>query len=134
MSACAGGAPASRRTLCVLSTLLLTGCTTYSPLPLPNHPDLVSTPPSGSAALDMDKVATIAVLNNPDLKAARASARVGAAQAFSAGLLPNPQLSGNRDRPTGDTSGLVTGYGLGLAFDLQALLTQPLRNGAARAM
>ncbi|MDE2252026.1 MAG: TolC family protein [Gammaproteobacteria bacterium] len=81
----------------------------------------------------MDTVATIAMLNNPDLKAARARARVGVAQAFAAGIPPNPQLSGSRDLPTGGVAGLVTAYSLGLALDLQSLITQPLRAGAAHA-
>ena len=35
----------------------------------------------------------IAVVNNPDLKAMRGQVGVAEAQAFAAGLLPNPQFS-----------------------------------------
>jgi outer membrane protein, heavy metal efflux system len=38
----------------------------------------------------MDDIATIAVLHNPDLKAVRATVGVAQAQAFAAGLLPDP--------------------------------------------
>jgi outer membrane protein TolC len=41
----------------------------------------------------MDEVAMIAVANNPDLKATRGQVGVAEAQAFAAGLLPNPQFS-----------------------------------------
>jgi outer membrane protein TolC len=41
----------------------------------------------------MDEVAMIAVINNPDLKAARDQVGVAEAQAFTAGLLPNPTFS-----------------------------------------
>ena len=114
--------------------LVLSGCATYSANPLPEKNDLNSTVPApGAPALDMDAVATVAVLNNPDLKAARAKARVAGAQAFAAGLLPNPQLTANLDHPTDHDVGLVNGYGLGLSYDLQALLTHPAAAAAANA-
>src|SRR5574337_583649 len=47
----------------------------------------------------MDDVAILAVINNPDLKIARADAGVAHAQAFAAGLLPDPQLALTRDFP-----------------------------------
>ena len=123
------------RTLTVLSLLLsIVGCATYTRLPLPEKPDLATTVGAkGSPALDMNAVATVAVLNNPDLKASRAAAQVGEAQAFSAGLLPNPQLSGTLDRPSDSTIGLVDAYGLGLTLDLQALLLHPSKTAAANA-
>jgi outer membrane protein, heavy metal efflux system len=123
------------RQLMVLSLLLsFVGCATYTRLPLPEKPDLAATVgPKGSPPLDMNAVATVAVLNNPDLKASRAAAQVAEAQAFSAGLLPNPQFSGTLDRPTDSTIGLVDAYGLGLTLDLQALLLLPSKKAAANA-
>ena len=42
----------------------------------------------------------IAVVNNPDLKAMRGQLGVAEAQAFAAGLLPNPQFSFAATRQT----------------------------------
>lgn len=112
---------------------LVAACATYEPHPLPNRPDLVAILPVESMPLDMNDVATIAVLNSPDLKAARAKAQVGAAQAFAAGLLPDPQFTANLDHPTDQGGGFVDAYGLGLIIDMQALLTQPAKIVAASA-
>jgi len=123
--------------------LALAGCATYSQLPLPQTDDLagaagVSAP--GIAALDMDAVATLAVLNNPDLKAARATMHVAQAQAFAAGLLPDPQLSFSVDHPTDRVISSAdprypeyNAYGLGLTVDLQSLLTHSSTHTAASA-
>lgn len=112
----------------------LFGCATYSASPLPRQADLAATVPAqGAAALDMDAVASVAVLNNPDLKAARAKAQIGEAQAFAAGLLPNPQFSASLDQPTNQGLGLATAYSLGLSYDLKALITHPSAAAAANA-
>ena len=95
-----------------LASAFLTACQTYEPAPLGERPELLSDvaaltispsdlplPELGahrfdpSAPLDMDEVAMIAVVNNPDLKAMRGQLGVAEAQAFAAGLLPNPQFS-----------------------------------------
>ena len=116
--------------------MTLSGCAFYHSLPLPSGPDLA---PSAAAAgapapqtpLDMQAVATLAVERNPDLVASRAKADVAKAQAFAAGLLPDPQLSASADQPV--PKGFSTGYALGLSEDLQALLTTPARAASADA-
>jgi outer membrane protein TolC len=113
--------------------LVLSGCQTYSAQPLPDKSDLATALPVPGAVLDMNEVATIAVLNNPTLKAARAKAQVSAAQAFAAGLLPNPQFTASLDQPSDKGLGLTNAYGLGLALDLQALLTQPAKTASANS-
>ena len=124
----------SRPYIAMLFMFALFGCATYSESPLPHQADLAATVPAqGVAALDMDAVASVAVLNNPDLKAARAKAQVGQAQAFAAGLLPNPQFSAGLDQPTNQGLGLATAYSLGLSYNLQALITQPSKTAAANA-
>jgi len=94
------------------ASVVLTACQAYEPVPLDNRPDLLteiaslkispsdlplpelgSHPFDPSRPPDMDEVAMIAVVNNPDLKAMRREVGVAEAQAFAAGLLPNPQLS-----------------------------------------
>src|SRR5450432_1748033 len=100
----------------VLSLAGCAGYSTYSPIPLPEKTDLSDTLPAQVAQpLDMNSVATVAVLNNPDLKAARRKSGVAEAQAFAAGILPNPILTANLDPPVGGGS-IVTGYGLGIEY------------------
>ncbi|MHB1022038.1 MAG: TolC family protein [Acidobacteriaceae bacterium] len=121
--------------------MLLSGCATYHPVPLPTAPDLAKAPsltlsarefwlpglkphPFPKDGLDETAVITLAVFDNPDLKAARLQAGVASAQLLQAGLLPDPQVS------TGfGNSALHYGYDVGLSEDIQALMTR----GAARA-
>ncbi len=119
--------------LCVLA-LATCACETYSSRALPPQADLDEALPTHDASpLDMDAVATIAVLNNADLNAVRAKTRVVEAQAFAAGLLPDPQFSGSIDHPTQSGKGYVDAYNLGLSIDLQALLTRSDKSAAANA-
>lgn len=126
--------------------LLIAGCATYRPLALPTAPDLTRSPavtvPAGQIALpglkphpigptrplDETAVATLAVLNDPELKAQRRQAHVAEAQSLAAGLLPDPRLAGGLSRSTARQ-----GYTVGLAEDLRALVTLPAVKAAARA-
>jgi len=116
-----------------VTALFLAGCATYEPVPLPERVDLADQLPGQAVQpLDMTGVATVAVLNNPDLKAARRKSGVAEAQAFAAGILPDPQLTANLDPATGGGS-VVTGYGLGLSYDIQTLIVRPAKVAAANA-
>lgn len=131
-----------RLTVIAAVLVLLAACTSYRPLPLPEHAALadhvaalqveavaLSHEPLGSHVfnaadgLDLDEVGILAVLNNPDLQAQRAALLVAGAQVFSAGLLPDPQLSAVLDRPTGSDAGLVNAWSLGLGYDIIPLIT-----------
>ncbi len=138
---------------CVLSLAFiaaLSGCTTYHAVDLAEHADLI---PSEQLALcttnidltangsytvdpsdgfDLTEVSILAVLNNPDLKAERVRRNVADAQVFSAGLLPDPQLSAGLDNPLGAAAGLVTGWGVGVGYDLIPLITRHRRIEAAQ--
>src|SRR5262249_25017695 len=110
----------------------LAGCIHYSPDPLPENVDLAAALPIQiTGPLNMDAVGTIAVLNNPDLRSQRAKSKIGEAQAFAAGILPNPQLTAELVEPTnqGDVGG--SGYTFGLAYDIQNLWVQPAKVAAA---
>lgn len=126
------------------------GCVTYSPKPLPTRPSLAqSVSPltveldprlplarhtvDPSHGLDMTDVAILAVVNNPDLKLARDAAGVAHAQAFAAGLLPDPQLSLTRDFPTNGGPTNVSAFNLGVGYDITALLTHATASAAAEA-
>ncbi len=145
-----GGAAEGRRrrraAALALALLPLAGCALYKAQPLPRHDDLAANlpRPAGPAEpnpppLDIDQVATLAVLNNPDLKAARARLGVAAAQAFAAGILPDPQFNASTDHPTDRVAAtdprypLFNGYGFGLGIDLRALLTHSSLHAAADA-
>jgi outer membrane protein TolC len=128
---------------------LLASCAVYAPLPLPKAADLAATAsPMGPAVaalatvppLDMNTVATLAVLDSPQLRSARATMHVAQAQAFAAGLLPDPQLSYSADyamdhviSSTDPRYPEYNAYGLGLALDLQTLLTHASTHAAATA-
>jgi outer membrane protein TolC len=135
-----------------LASAVLTACQTYEPAPLGDRPELVSDvaaltiSPSDlplrelgahrfdpSAPLDMDEIAMIAVVNNPDLKAMRGQLGVAEAQAFAAGLLPNPQFSfayGGLISGVGATTSSVSAT---LTADIVPLLTRSVRRRAALA-
>ncbi len=131
-----------------LLPLFVAGCATYRVSPLPDKADLANslTPQIMSKigdervlpkhtvklayGLDMTETAMLAVLRNPDLKVERSKQDVAAAEAFAAGLLPDPQLSGNLDHPT--TAGYMNGYGAGLTFDLRAIFTHSAAVAIAR--
>lgn len=124
-----------------VACLVISGCAKYRPLPLPNAPDLTKVPaltvpasefllpglkphPFPNNGLDEISVITLAVFDNPDLKAARLQAGVAGAQLLQAGLLPDPVVGAGFA-----TSALHYGYNLGLSEDIQALITR----GAAKA-
>jgi outer membrane protein TolC len=112
--------------------LVLGGCASYAPKPLPPGVSLVpgaapaptgqtATTPAG--ALSLDQVAALAVRNDPDLKAKRRKLGVAQAQRFAAGLFPDPQLSASLDHPTSSGPGLVDAFGLGVGYDVVPLIT-----------
>ena len=130
----------------------LAGCAAYHPLPLQTRPrfpvemphlvvqsahmplpELASHRFDPSDGLDMTEVAMLAVANNPQLKVARDEAGITHAQAFAAGLLPDPQLSLTRDFPTNGAAGNTSAFNLGVSYDVNALLTRSAVKNAARA-
>ncbi|HXQ10509.1 MAG TPA: TolC family protein [Caulobacteraceae bacterium] len=135
---------------CAAGALALAGCASYRPAPLPSAADLATgadalttdvaalrvaplsaitiDPSNGFTPLD---VAVLAVLNSPDLKARRAALGVPAAQVFAAGLLPDPQISLNLDRPIAGPDH-ATAYGVSPALDIAGLLAVADNERAAR--
>ena len=92
-----------RKTTACLLGLMLSGCASYRPHPLPTAPDLARAPgltvpaqqfwlpglPPHSISpegLDETTVVMLAVFDHPDLKAARLQAGVANAQLLEAGL------------------------------------------------
>ena len=140
-----------RPSLVALGTLaVLSGCATYQPRPLTDQSPLVAetsrlqidaaTSSGGSAGsyainltdgLDLTETGIIAVLNNPNLKVQRAQLQVAGAQAFSAGLLPDPQISAGFDKPTSNAAP-DTAWLVGLSYDIIPLITRQARIDAER--
>jgi len=140
-----------------LTGLMLAGCATYHPMPLTRestakafkapdmqelkvqvgkirHPLLRPIPFDLSNGLSPDEAALLAIAVNPKLKAARDEKAIASAQLLKAGILPNPQISGEIDVPTGGyTAGTFLGYGLGLNWEWTSLIGRSLRIKGARA-
>lgn len=135
-----------------LLPLLLAACQSYEPKPLPTASDLARTvpaltgtarlapPPSPVATrivpedgLDLAEATLLAVMNNPDLRSARAAAGVSVAQLTAARLFADPQLSLGDDHPTTKAPGLTDGIGIGLNYDFGSLIVRRPIIDAARA-
>lgn len=133
--------------------LLMAGCQSYTPAPLASASSTLA--PVDTAALsvaaarierpylkpvaidlaeplDGNAVATLAVLNNPDLKAERTKAGVAEAQVFAARLLPDPTLNIGASKVLSGPDPLADLVGA-LALDLAALRTRGVRIAQARA-
>lgn len=138
----------------LLTSALLSACAGYAPAPLASGADAVLTGPDlravAAAALDLhhprlrpvvidlsnpltpEALGLIAVIANPDLKAARIKAKVSDAQVFAAGLLPDPVITVGYDRLLSgpDHTDPLIGQ---LALDLMAFRDRGVTRAAARA-
>ncbi len=136
----------------LMTVLLVSACTTYKALPLSDHPklptdvsylsvDAKQLPFSriskhvidATDGLDITEIAILAVLNNPELKLARADANITHAQAFAAGLLPDPQFNFSRDFPKQSGPGITNAYNAGIAYDINSLITHSAQSDAVLA-
>ncbi|CAB3780227.1 hypothetical protein LMG28614_01019 [Paraburkholderia ultramafica] len=140
------------RALVPLGALLLGGCTWYHREPLaPQNtatsahsleriqidasrmplPELAAHRFDPSDGLDIDEVAMLAVANNPELKLARDDLGIARAQAYSAGLLPDPQLSVSSDYP--GAAGATRAFNYGLSVDVMAIVLRSANRQSADA-
>lgn len=129
--------------------ILLSSCATYSPVPIAidsglirpvladaaqmkpiSHPRLAAAILNVEQPLDELDVARLVLLLNPDLIAQRQQVGVAEAQLFSAGLLPDPQLSFSLDKPY--SPGLVNALTGSLGLELGSLLTRPASKAASQ--
>jgi outer membrane protein TolC len=84
-----------------------------------------------SDGLDIEEVAMLAVANDPDLTLARADLGIARAQAFSAGLLPDPQVAISSDYPGAE--GTTRAFNYGLSMDVMAIVTRGANQASADA-
>ncbi len=98
------------------------------------HPLLKPIPVNIQDGLSPDEAAILALLRNPELRAARDHHGIANAQLLQAGLLPNPTFSYNFAALSGGLDqGKVTGLGLGLGWEVTALITRSNKLTAAEA-
>ncbi len=141
----------------VMIMILGEGCTSYHRMPLDpevvagklappgmadlriqaqriKHPILKPVELTEEHGLSPDEAAILAVLVNPGLRAERDKRGLSTAQLYQAGILPNPDISLNWQVPTGgSTEGAVVAYGLGISYDIRALVTRGAEIDAAQA-
>jgi outer membrane protein TolC len=141
----------------VMAALFVVGCTHYQAMPLtasavdhalavPAEPELrtrvegMRHPLLPPVSLDLqhgltpDSAAVMAVIVNPGLRAQRDRRSLAEAQLLQAGLLPNPTLDFSYDPVTGgNTQGAVNAYGVGLNWEITALITHDAKVAATRA-
>ena len=89
------------------------------------HPVLKPVVLDPARPLTSDAVAVLAVLANPDLKAARARAKIADAQVLTAGLLPDPTIGASTDlRLSGPDPG--NGWAAQIGYELTAIRDRDL--------
>ncbi len=129
--------------LTAILLIMLGGCAAYQPQPLPLGPNLapdvgklhkpaIKAPANPAGGLSLTEVAVLAVQNNSELQAKRRELGIKRAEVFSAGLLPDPQLSASLDHPTGSLPDTFNAYGLGLDYDIIPLINRGARLESAR--
>lgn len=133
--------------ICLLSSLALTGCVQYHSAPLVStahfasltadhqvtrhFPTLQAHPFNPNDGLDVVEIEMLAVSHNPALRLARRDLNVSQAQAYAAGLLPDPQLSLLND--IAHTSGVGAASSYGLNYDFGSLLAHSYAKAGAQA-
>lgn len=133
-------APVTRRRTVMWATILftLTGCATYQPLPLPEHAATAHELSQLRGYADMhgplsvDQVATLVLLNNPDLRSHATRHRVAQSQAAAASVIPNPVLGGSLGYLLSG-AGDATAWTASISQDVTGLITLAPRREAAHA-
>lgn len=136
----------------LVSAICITGCATYQAAPLIPHrtdsavsdlariridpatmplPSLARHRFDPSDGLDIEEIAMLAMANNPDLKLARDDLGIARAQAFSTGLLPDPQLQIDSAYP--GIAGGTRAFTYGLGIDVMAILSRASNLKSAQA-
>lgn len=96
------------------------------------HPALAPVSLRPAESLSPDGAAVLAVLLNPSLRGIRDHLGLSRAQLFDVGLLPNPELTSDRDEPlAADSSGRVNAFGLELTRDVTTLIHGASRKAGA---
>lgn len=125
----------------LIAMTLLAGCAHYTPLPLvrdtPLAPSVAvlrsgASAPAAGAPLSVADIVTLALANNPDLRASRLKRGIAEGQATQTAIIANPSLSG-AFLPLLSGAGTVPAWNLGLSQDIKSLITYRARRRAAAA-
>lgn len=135
---------------------LTAGCATYKPAPLDqkqidaalaqpawqslriastnfHHPLLKHVVLDERDGISPDEAAIIAVISNPQLRAARNERGLAAAQIVSAGILPNPSLDASLDFPIGtEAPDNFKAYGFGFSWEITSLISRHAKMDSAK--
>lgn len=123
-----------RRSLVLLgSASMLSACQHYAPAPLPTVAPLAPAPATTdqAAPLTVDDVVRLALRDNPDLRAARATRGIADAQLIQSGILPNPSLAG-AFLPLLSGLGVTPAWNVGLSQDVKALISYRSKKRAGK--
>lgn len=121
-----------------IAALGLAGCASYRPLPLPSQVQpsrsvaALQGAPAVATRWNLPSIERLVLLNNPELRSARAQHQLAQAQLLQAKLLPNPGIAlseGFLVSGPGD----ATAWSAGISEDLAALITLKPRRAAAQA-
>ena len=136
----------------LVALLILSGCAQYDRAPLTSDNAILETPVASvleaeanairrpwltpvtldlAVPLTPDAIATLAVVNNPDLKAQRARAGVTDAQVFAAGLLPDPTVSLGASKVLAGADPFID-LASAIGLDINALRTRGVTRERAR--
>ncbi|WP_460223265.1 TolC family protein [Paraburkholderia terrae] len=125
------GAFALARVALVTLAVVLTGCATYAPKPLPETPQWPDNIASTAAPLTVDQVVGRALEHSPDIRRAERELDIAATRQYADGLPPDPTLSFSTDRPGAE--GFVPAFMVGLSYEVSALVERPAKKRAAAA-
>jgi len=97
-----------------------------------DHPLLQRIELKTSDGISPREASVLAVLLNADLRTLRTERSLASAQLVQAGILPNPKLAFQLDKPVaGTTAGTSEAFSAGLAWTLNGLLTRGAKVSAA---
>ncbi|MGF6729818.1 outer membrane protein TolC [Paraburkholderia youngii] len=111
--------------------LVVVGCSSYEPSPLPDSPQWATDMEAGVSPLTVDQVVSGALEASPDVRRAQREVDVARARRYADGLLPDPTLSFSTDRPGAE--GFVPAFMVGLSYEVSALVDRPAKKRAADA-
>ncbi|MGF7000558.1 outer membrane protein TolC [Paraburkholderia sp. GAS32] len=123
------GANALARFAQLALTVLLSGCASYAPRPLPEAPQWSYDIATTDAPLTVDQVVERALQQSPDIRRAERELDIATAKEYADGLLPDPTLTFSTDRPGAE--GFVPAFMAGLSYEVSALVDRPAKKRAA---
>ena len=117
--------------LAYVALLVVGGCSSYVPRPLPDSPQWAADMDASPTSLTVDQVVSRALETSPDVRRAQREVDVAKSRSYADGLLPDPTLSFSTDRPGAE--GFVPAFMVGLSYEVSTLVDRPAKKRAANA-